>query len=110
MTDIVGEAQHDFGRSVPARGDIFSHEPLVASSPGSSPTRSVTPSKTEIANFEFAICVDKKISWLQIAVQNVGRVDIFQTTKSLVNERLEMGIGQWLARTDLHNIVKRLKT
>ena len=33
-------------------------------------------------------------------MQNIGRVDIFQAAEDLVDEGLEVGIGQWLARAN----------
>lgn len=37
-------------------------------------------------------------------MQHVGRVDVFKTTEGLVDERLEVGIRQWLARADLRDL------
>jgi len=100
-TDVVGEAQHYLRCSVPARGDIFRHKTLISCGPRGAAPRGVAPSKTEIANLEFAISINKQVPRLQVAMQHIGRVDIFQTTKSLIDERLKVGISQRLAGTDL---------
>jgi hypothetical protein len=54
-TDVIGEAQHDLGRSVPPRCYIFSHEALISCSFRSAPARRVSSRETKIADFEFAI-------------------------------------------------------
>jgi len=56
-TNVVGEAQHDLGRSVPPRCHIFSHEALISCSFRSAPARGVSSRETKIADFEFAIRV-----------------------------------------------------
>jgi hypothetical protein len=78
-THIVGEAEHDLRRAVPSRRDILGHKPLLLGLIES--TR-----ETKIANLEFAIRVHEEIARFEIAVQNVGRVDVLQTAECLVNE------------------------
>jgi hypothetical protein len=56
-TNVVGEAQHDLGRSVPPRRYIFSHETLIPCSFRSAPARRISSRETKIADFEFAICI-----------------------------------------------------
>jgi len=34
-------------------------------------------------------------------MEDIGRVDIFETAEGLVDERLEVGVGEWLTGTDL---------
>jgi len=39
-------------------------------------------------------------------MEYVGAVDVFKSTESLVKERLEVSIGEWLARPNLRTGVK----
>lgn len=64
---VILEAQHDFGRAVPSRRDILSHVPGIFLGINREATR-----QTEIANLQFAVGVDKQVSWLEIAMENVG--------------------------------------
>ena len=85
VTHIVCKAEHNLRCAIPPRRDIFGHEPLLL--------RLIEPArKPKIANLEFAVRVDEQVSRLEIAVQHVGRVDVFQTAERLVNERLEVRV------------------
>ena len=85
-TDVVGEAQHDLGRSVPPRRYIFSHESLIPCSFRSTPAGGVSSRETKIANFEFAICIEEKISGFHVPMQDIGGMDVLQATERLVYE------------------------
>lgn len=101
VTYIVRKAEHDFWGAVPASRDIFGHEALVAGSSRSSTTWTVTSGKAKVTNLQFAVRIDEQVSGFEIAVKDIGRVDIFKPTQSLVNERLKVGISERLSRTDL---------
>lgn len=59
-THVVGETEHDLGRSVPPSGDVFSHETLVRTALGAgTSTGSVSPCETEVADFEFTVRIDQ---------------------------------------------------
>jgi hypothetical protein len=93
-THVVGEAQHDLGSPIPTRRYIFGHEALFL-------LLVKAASETEVANLELAIGIDKKVARLEIAVKYIGGVNIFETAECLVDEGLEVGIRERLARTDL---------
>jgi hypothetical protein len=95
--NVVRKAQHDLRSSVPSRSNIFRHETLVSGRLGGASTGSEASSKTEIADLEFAIGINKQVTWLEIAVQNVCRVNVLQATKCLVQEGLEMRVGEGLS-------------
>lgn len=106
---IALEAQHDLGSTVPTGSDIFCHVTGVLLG-----INREASCETKVANLELTIGVDEQISWLQISVEDVGRVNIFKTAENLVNEGLEMGIGKRLAGTDngsqiaLHQLCRRV--
>jgi hypothetical protein len=58
-------------------------------------------SKSKVANFELAVCVDEKIAGLEIAVEHIGAVNIFKSAEGLVKEGLEVCVGERLSRPDL---------
>lgn len=60
----------------------------------------IAPTKPKIANFELTICVDKQISWLQIAVDNTSRVYVFHASKDLIGEILDVLVSERLPRSD----------
>lgn len=92
---VALEAQHDLGRTVPSRGDVFGHVTGILLW-----VDREASSQTKVANLELAVCIDQQVSGLEITVQHVGRVDVLETAEDLVDEGLEMGIGQGLAGTD----------
>ena len=93
-THIIRKAEHDLGRAVPPRRDVLGHEALLL--------RLVEPAREpEITNLEFAVRVHEQVAGLEIAVQHVGRVDVFQAAERLVDEGLEVRVRQGLTRTDL---------
>ena len=93
-THIVRKAEHDLRRAVPPRRDILSHEALLL--------RLVEPTREpKIANLELAVCIHEEVARLEVAVQHVGRVDVFQAAERLVNEGLEVRVRERLAGSDL---------
>ncbi len=101
VTHVVCKAEHNLRCAIPPRRDIFGHEPLLLGL--------IKPAgKSKIANFELAIRVDEQVARLEIAVQHVGRVDVFQTAERLVDERLEVRVRERLAGADL-SVIKRVR-
>jgi hypothetical protein len=48
------------------------------------------------ADLELAIGVDQEISRLEVSMEDVGRVNVLEAAKSLVEERLEVGVRKGL--------------
>lgn len=92
---VALETQHDLWSTVPSSRNVLSHVTGIFFW-----INRETTSQTEIANLEFTVGVDQQVTGFQITVQNIGGVDVLQTTKDLVDERLEMRIGQRLSRTN----------
>ena len=61
---ILLPCQHDFGGTVVSCRDIASHLWVLDTG------------ETEIANLQVAVLVDQNIGWLEISVDDTGRVDI----------------------------------
>jgi hypothetical protein len=59
---------------------------LITGSPGSTASWSVATGETEITYLELAIGIDEKITRFKIAMQDIRRMDVFETTKCLVKE------------------------
>lgn len=78
---ITLEAKHDFGGSIPSGSNVFRHVARILLR-----IRRKATCKTEITNFELAISIDQQIARLQIAVQNIGRVDVLEAAQDLVNK------------------------
>ena len=78
---IALEAQHDFGRTIPSSRNILGHVASVLLR-----IHGEASSKAKVANLELAVCVDEQVAWLEISMQNIGRVDILQTTEDLIDE------------------------
>ena len=89
---VALETQHDLRSSVPPSSNVFGHVPCVLLG-----VHRKASCQTEIANLELAIGVYEKITRLEVAVEDVGRVDVLQTAENLVDERLEMCVGEGLA-------------
>jgi len=94
-THIVCLAEHDLGRTIPPIHDVIGHEPRRQ-------PRVVEPAcQSEIANLKLAVRVHEQVARLEVAMHHIGRVDVFQTTENLVDERLEVRVREGLAGTDL---------
>jgi hypothetical protein len=89
------ERKHDLRSSVPSRRNIFSHVACILFG-----VDAETSGQTEIANLELTVGVDEQVTRLEITMQNVGAVNVLQATENLVDEGLEVSVGQRLARTD----------
>lgn len=100
-THVVRETQHDFRRAIPARRDVLGHESLIARSLGRATTGRVSTREAKVTDLQFAVRVNEQISWLEVAVQDVRGMDVLQSAERLVDERLEVRIGEWLSGADL---------
>src|SRR6266702_1403594 len=101
-THVVRKAEHNLGGAVPPRRDVLCHKALLL--------RLVEPAREpEIANFELAVRVHEQVARLEVAVEHISRVDIFQTAQRLVDERLEVRVREWLTGTDLGRARARAK-
>ena len=103
VTYIVGKAKHNLRGTIPSCGDIFGHEPRVTSDSGGSSARGITSGQAKVTDLEFTVSINQKIARLQIPVQDVRGVDIFESAQGLINEGLKMSVSQGLPRTDLRN-------
>lgn len=54
--------------------------------------------QSEIADLEIASCVQQEVRRLEIAVQHVGRVDVLQTAKDLVEKVTDVVVAQSLKK------------
>ena len=84
------EGKHDLWRPIPPRCDVLGHYADFFPSwdrgfDGSG--------QAEVAHFEVAIGIEKKVSRLQVAVDDVGAMDRFEGAQDLVDEVL-CGTGQ----------------
>lgn len=100
MTALTGfcvalEAQHDFRGSVPSGGDILGHVPRIFLR-----VHGKAPGQPKVADLEFAVGVDEQVAGLEITVQDVCRVDVLEAAQDLVDEGLEVSVGQGLAGSD----------
>lgn len=89
---IALEAQHDLRRTIPSRSHILSHVSSIFLG-----VNREASSQAEIADFKLAVGVHEEIAWFEIAVEDIGAVDVFEATEDLVDEGLEVGVGQRLA-------------
>lgn len=106
---VALEAEHDFRCAVPACRDVLGHVPCIFLG-----VDREAACESEIADLELTVGVDKKVSGLEITVKNVGRVHVLEPTKDLINEGLEVSVGQGLTRPDdsrqvaLHQLCERV--
>jgi len=88
---VALEAQHDLGSSVPTGCHVFGHESNVGLCIVAESAR-----QTKVADFEFTVRVNEQVARLKIAMEDIGGMDIFESTADLVNEVLEVGVCQRL--------------
>ncbi|RUS75410.1 hypothetical protein EGW08_016821, partial [Elysia chlorotica] len=88
--------EHDLWSAVPTRGHILCEETSVVV------VRVCHTGQTKITDLgrlgkkNITCCVEEKVAGLQVSVQYVGRVDVFETTQDLVQEVTHMVIAQLL--------------
>lgn len=92
---IALEAQHNLRCTVPSGCNVLGHVACVLLR-----VDRETTGQAEVTNLELAVGIDQQVTGFEIAVQDVGRVDVLETTEDLVDEGLEVGIGQRLAGAD----------
>ena len=92
---VTLETEHDLGRPIPSRGHVLGHVTRILLWVDREPSR-----KTKIADLELAVGVDEQVAGLEVAVQHIGRVYVLQSAEDLVDEGLEVGVGQGLAGSD----------
>lgn len=92
---IALEAQHDLGGSIPSSGDILGHISSILLW-----VHRKASSQTKIADLQLTVCIDEQISGFQVAVENVGRVNVLEPAENLIDERLEVSVGKRLAGAD----------
>ena len=97
LTHVVRETQHNLRSSVPPSGYILRHETLVSSRAGGVVTAgAVSTSQAKVTDLEFTISVYEEVTRLQIAMKDVCGMDIFETAQSLIDEGLEVSVGERL--------------
>ena len=92
---VALEAQHDLGGAVPSRSDVLGHVARILLR-----VHGETPGKTKIADLELAVGVDEQVAGLEVTVEDVGRVDVLEAAQDLVDEGLEVCVGEGLAGAD----------
>lgn len=85
---VALEAQHDLGRTVPSRRDVFRHITSILLR-----IDRETSSQAEITDLQLAVGVNQEITGLEITMQHVRGVYVLQTAENLVNKGLEVGVG-----------------
>ena len=68
---VALEAQHDFRGAIPPSRHIFRHVAGILLR-----VDREASGKTEIANLELAVGVDKQVAGFEISVQHIGGVDV----------------------------------
>lgn len=84
---VTLETQHDLWSTIPPSGNILGHVPSILLR-----IRRESSCKTEVADFEFTIGINEQIPWLQISMQDICRMDVFQPTQDLIDEGLEVSV------------------
>lgn len=92
---IALKTQHNFRRPIPPRRNILGHVSRILLRIHTEASR-----ETKVADLELAVGVDEQVAGLQVTMQHVGAVDVFQAAENLVDEGLEVGVGEGLAGTD----------
>ena len=59
-----------------------------------------SPCHSKIPNLQLTVAIDEQVTWLQVPVEDIGRVDILQPSHDLVEEELDMFIAERLNRMD----------
>lgn len=62
--------------------------------------RSEPPGHTEIADLQLAVLVDQKVGRFEVPVEDVGRMDVFEAAKELVEEVADVLQSQGLRGVD----------
>jgi hypothetical protein len=92
---VALERKHNLGCSVPSCCDVLGHVSSILFR-----VNTETSGQTEIADLKLAIGVDQQVTRFEITVEHVGAVNVFEAAENLVNERLEVRVGQGLSGAD----------
>lgn len=60
----------------------------------------VASGESEVAYFEVAVFVDENVAWLEVAVDDVCGVHVEEPPEDLVDEVLDVLVGEFLAGVD----------
>ena len=66
-------------------------------------TGAISTSETKVADLELTVGVDEEVARLEVTVQDVGGVDVLEAAEDLVDEGLEVRVGERLLRADLRD-------
>jgi len=88
----VHPVEHDLGRPVPSRGHVPGHLAL-------SGTR-----QAKVQDAQLAVLVHRDVRGLQVAMDDPGAVDVLQTAQDLVDQKLNVVVGQLLGAYDVVQI------
>jgi hypothetical protein len=92
---VVLEAEHDFRSTIPPSSNVLGHVAGVLLG-----VDGEAAGEAKVADLELAVGVDQEVSRLQVAVEDVGGVDVLESAEDLVDEGLEVGVGERLAGPD----------
>ena len=91
------ERQHDLGRAVPPRRDVFGHEPSL----GARGLRGAHgPREAEVAHLEVAVRVQQQVRRLEVAVDDLVGVHVVAGTDELDHEEAGFGLGEASSSTE----------
>ena len=108
---VLLEREHDLGRAVPPRRDVFCHEARLR------PARLCRldgPREAKVAHLEVAVRVQEQVRRLEVAVDHVGRVQGLEGAEGLVDEVLWVVVREVLCPDDtvhvgLHELLDHWK-
>ena len=60
----------------------------------------VPPRESKVADLELAVGIHHEVAGLEVAVEDVGRVDVLEPAQDLVDEGLVVGVGEGLSGSD----------
>ena len=86
--------QHDLRRSVPPRRNVFGHEAGILL------CRLDASRQAKVANLKVAVGVEQEVGRLEVAVDDVGRVEGLEGAEGLVDKVLGVVVGEVLGADD----------
>ena len=90
--------EHDLGRPVPPCGHVLCQHPRVVVA------GVAHPGQPEVADLEVAVGVQEDVGGLQVPVEDVGRVNVFQSPENLIEEIANVVRGEFLRSEQLMEI------
>lgn len=82
---VLLPGEHDFGGTVISCADVTGHLGVLDTG------------KTKVADLQIAVLVDENVAWLQVTVDDTGRVNVLETSEDLVQEVLNELLLEWTA-------------